>query len=423
MNEPALRDYFVHPASAPDTVALAGAGEPAYQQGRWTAAQLGALAARLAERGPRALERLGSDRLLAAWSRTVEELRDPRSAVRRRLDPALAASSRLSPRGLAAGLEAVLWGVRGEAAAGLWSAAPTPGRGGLTVVVLASNLPALAVQPLVRALAGGRAVLLKSASAEPLFAPAWLAALAAHQPELADAVAAVTWRGGDAEVESAVFAAASQVVAYGDGSSVAAVARRAPGKTVGHGPRLSLALVGPGADLAATARGLARDIALFDQRGCLSPHAVFHTGDGVALADALAGALAELAHDWPPGPIEAAQAGAVQQLRAEAEMRGLHTPPLELAAGTVVVESRPELQPSPGLRTVRLHALPELEDVAARLEPWRGQIQGVAVAGAFPNGLRRVLHDLGVTRVAAAGELQRPEAGWSGADFAPGLSA
>ena len=59
-----------------------------------------------------------------------------------------------------------------------------------TWVILAGNLPALAVQPLLPALALRRPVLLKSPSAEPLFAPAFLEALTRREPRLAGAVAA-----------------------------------------------------------------------------------------------------------------------------------------------------------------------------------------------------------------------------------------
>ena len=98
------------------------------------------------------------------------------------------------------------------------------------LAVLASNLPALAVQPLLPALALRRPVLLKSPSSEPLFAPAFLAALTRREPRLAGAVAAATWPGGDAELEAPLLAAAGAVVAYGGAEALADLARRAAGK-------------------------------------------------------------------------------------------------------------------------------------------------------------------------------------------------
>src|SRR6185369_1071693 len=96
-------------------------------------------------------------------------------------------------------------GVRREPAAALM-AASRPGSRGPVLIVLASNLPGLAVQPLLPALALRRPVLLKSPSAEPLFAPTFLAALVRREPRLAGAVAAVAWPGGDPRLEAPVLA-------------------------------------------------------------------------------------------------------------------------------------------------------------------------------------------------------------------------
>jgi acyl-CoA reductase-like NAD-dependent aldehyde dehydrogenase len=284
---------------------------------------------------------------------------------------------------------------------------------GLVVVVLASNLPGLAVQPLLQALALRRPTLLKSPSAEPLFAPAFVAALTRREPALADAVAALTWPGGDEQLEAPLLAAADEVVAYGEAETLADLARRAPGKVRGHGPRASLAVVGPGAWIDEVARGLARDVALFDQRGCLSVQAIYATPEvALSLAPALARALGEIAVELPPGPLDPALAARVQQARAEAEMRGLEVHALPLRQGTVVVEREGTFQPTPGLRTVRVHPLADLERLPALLAPWSGRLQGVAVAGAVPDGLEAALAGLGASRFAPPGELQDADANW-----------
>ncbi|HEV7515901.1 MAG TPA: acyl-CoA reductase, partial [Thermoanaerobaculia bacterium] len=342
---------------------------------RWTPEALARIVAALADRGGEALAAVGEAALLAAWAETVEAFRAPASPERRALDPSLARLCRLSPEGLAAGLEAVLGGVREGPAAALFARARNArerARGaGPVLAVLAANLPALAVQPLLPALALGRPVFLKSPSAEPLFAPAFLAALSRREPRLGAALAAAAWPGGDPALEEPVLAAVGTVLAYGGQEALDDLERRAPGKVVRYGPQTSLAVVAADvadADLEAVARGLARDVALFDQRGCLSIAAVYLEGtpaDAEELAARLAAALAELARLWPPGPPEPGAAGAVQQLRLAAEMRGLslhlpHPPYLPLAAGTVIVEPEPAFHPSPGLRTVRVHPLADL---------------------------------------------------------------
>jgi len=463
-----------------------------------SADDLARCAERLAAARP-ALAAIPDERLLAAWNRTVEAFLDPRSPERRAIQGDLVRSTGLSPAGLEAGLESVLGGVRvgirgrpveelfAEARAlregeqgRIAGAAESPGAGaepgepegtetdstdGFALVVLASNLPALAVQPLVAALAARRPVLLKSPTAEPVFAAAFVRALAERLPALGGAVAAVTWPGGDAEREAPVLARATVVVAYGGDEALADLAARARTlrgdrgtRFVPYGPKTSLAVVGrdvpPGAPLDAVAAGLARDVALFDQRGCLSVAAVYVEEDGPAdppageapgtgsaptgvgehrrsraLADALARELRALARRWPPGPIGAAEAAAVQQMRAEAELRGLYRPPLALREGTVVVEPDSGFQATPGLRTVPIHPLPAPLDGACLTEiltPWRDRLQGVALAGFGGVGsgtraeaLTPALAALGVSRITPPGALQSPDARWHNGGVEP----
>lgn len=400
----------------------AGAAVPA----RWTPEALAEVMAAL-RRGAAALAEIPDSDLLDAWAGTVEDFLDPASPERRSLDPDLARLCRLSPEGLAAGLEAVLGGVRRGPAAALLAEArglglrcdPSP-----VFVALASNLPALAVQPLLPALALRRPVLLKSPSAEPRFAPAFLAALARREPRLAGALAAAAWPGGDRELEAPVLAAAGRVVAYGELEALNDLERRAPGRVVGYGPKTSLAVVGAevggGAALEEMTRGLARDIALFDQRGCLSIAAVWTAGDARALAERLAEELGELARRWPPGPAGVVELSGVQSMRLEAEMREVFQEQLEpLAAGTVIVDPAPAFRPSPGLRAVRVHPLPDLGRLPAILAPWRGRLQGAALAGADAEALAPRLAELGVSRFAAPGELQSPDALWHNGGIHP----
>ena len=287
------------------------------------------------------------------------------------------------------------------------------------LVVLAANLPALAVQPLLPALALRRPVLLKSPSAEPLFAPAFLAALARREPRLAGALAAATWPGGDPRLEAPVLAGVETVLAYGDAPALDDLERRAPGKVVGYGPRTSLAALSAGIDPQEAAAGLARDVALFDQRGCLSIAAVYTAGDAEALAACLEDALRDMARRWPPGPADAASLAAVQQMRLEAEMRGLRACRLPVGEGTVLVDPDPSFRPSPGLRAVRVHPLADLAALPGILAPWRGRLQGAALAGEEAWGLAGRLTELGVSRTAPPGELQTPDALWHNGGVSP----
>ena len=406
-----------------------------------SAAELSVLAERLNGPGARALSALSDGEILDAWEATVAAFLDPRSPERRALgsdpdgdpDGELIRSTRLSPEGLAAGLAAVLGGVRGESARRVFAEAArrrpeTVEAPGFALVVLASNLPALAVQPLLPALAARRPVLLKCPSAEPVFTPAFVRALVERLPALESAVAVAVWPGGDEAREAPLLERAGVVLAYGDAEAVASLARRtrSAGSTergarfVPYGPRTSLAVVGAEADPAAVAPGLARDIALFDQRGCLSIAAVYVEGgepEAERMAEALAEALRERAARWPPGPPLPSEAAAVRQLRALGEVSGRPVWSVgdSLAEGTVLLEPTPAFQPTPGLRTVRVHPVPDLGDLPEILAPWNGRLQGVALAGLSKEKagtLVPAFKRLGVSRVAPPGELQHPDTAW-----------
>lgn len=370
------------------------------------------LASELARHGS-ALRGLDRDRLLTAWDQTVESFRDPGSAERRRLADPLARATGLSPPGLDAALEAVLGGARREVAATTFAAAQDfsapldP-----ALVILSGNLPALVVQTLLPALALGRPALFKAPRQEPHFTAAFLASLIRRLPVLGQATASAVWQGGDPEIEAPLFERVGRILIYGDEAATADVARRAPGKTHVYGPKTSLAIIDEASPKEATIRGLGRDIALFDQRGCLSISAVFCTGDGRDLAQRLGRELARRARQWPPGRPALEAAATVRQWRETATLRGLFQADLDPAAGTVIVAPEATFLPSPGQRAVRVHPLQELADGLESLRPWRGKLQGAALAGPQAWALRHRLTELGLSRFAAVGELQSPTASW-----------
>src|SRR5690606_17223353 len=102
----------------------------------------------------------------------------------------------------------------------------------------------------------------------------------------------------------------------------------------------SVALIGEpatrGGELLRTARGVALDVALWDQLGCLSPIAAYVLGERRAaerFAEALAAALAALERRMPRGRVEPAAAAAIARERAEAEMRAAAGEPVVVHAG------------------------------------------------------------------------------------------
>lgn len=357
----------------------------------------------------RTLRATSDDQLLAAWNDTLAAFLDPGSPERRQLDSGLLQSTGLSPAGLDHGLRTIGTGMLGEPAAAELRRPHRQKEDGFSLVVLPAEPPGLILQSLLPALAARAPVLFKSSRAEPHFAPAFLTALGQRLPPLLDTYAVATWTGGDPEVEMPLHASARLVVVYGGDETVTALRTAAPGRIVTFGPKLSVGWVGTDADPEQAAGGMALDIATFDQRGCLSVQAVFVAPAAAsAFATELAGALAGLATELPPGRTDPAGRAGVRLAREDADLRGLTWHGNALDAGTVIADSDTGIIPSPGLRTVRIHpteGVPPLED-------WKGRLQGVAIAGNLPPAVRTAFLEAGVSRFAPAGELQTTGAAW-----------
>ncbi|MEO8275068.1 MAG: acyl-CoA reductase [Thermoanaerobaculia bacterium] len=413
----AIRDYSVPGGFEPRDEVRDNRLGGITSRGRFEPRELAAIAERLSLHGSRAIASVPRARRIDVWSEVIDTFLEPRTRERERVLMPLQQSSGLSAEGITEALFVVLGGAAaGPARALADRAMPAAAaeHSGCCGVVLPGNIPAIAVQSLLPALLLGRPVLFKNASAEPWFTPALIDALAAREPALALGFAAVTFPGDDEASFSAAFGGVERLLAYGSGPAVESQRERFGARLLAQGPKASVALVGTDVDLVGTARALARDIALFDQRGCLSVQAVFTDGDPGELADALAWALELESARLPAGPIDRALAAAVQQLRAEAALRqgARRVPVLDLVAGTVLIESELFFRPVPGLRTVRVHGVRELRQALTAFAPWSGRLQGAALSGSAALALAEDLRELGFSRLAPAGELQSVEAGW-----------
>ena len=294
------------------------------------------------------------------------------------------------------------------------AARPAPPGPALVAHVVASNVPALALPAIALGCLAGAAVLVKSGRDDPLSAPAFQRALAAVDPALAATIVAAYWPGGDPAREDAALGRAEVVAVTGSDATLAALAPRLGRRLIAHGPRWSVAVVGRAA--AAEVDAIALDVALHDQRGCLSPHAVYVTGDARGFAERLAAALDAVAVRLPPGPASVDARAAARLLAAEAEWAP-GAAVLCGAGGTVIYEEAPAFRPTAGLRTVRVHPLRDPRVLPELLPP--GRIECVGVAGVDPAPLVAVLRARGVARICPVGRMQRPPLSWPRGQHAP----
>ena len=289
----------------------------------------------------------------------------------------------------------------------------------LAVTVLAGNVFTASFRGIALPLLLGAPVLAKASSRDDLFPRIFRGALAVADELVAGAFGVVTFQGGNGALEDALCAQADVLAVYGGDTTVATWRARISGTTrfVAHGHGLGVAYI-PGHGVAsddeanAIAGLLALDVAAYDQRGCLSPHAIFIDSGGTVSARNFARRLAEtglarLARELPRGPLPT-EAGAAQlQWRGVATIRG------ELFEGDgygVSWEGDGSLRISPGYRNVAVHEVAGLEDLARRLAPLGAHLKVIGVAGdsAIRRHVAAALPRAVAPRVTSVGTMQTP---------------
>jgi hypothetical protein len=254
-------------------------------------------------------------------------------------------------------------------------------------VLLSGNVCVAALRAIVLGVAASERVSVRASRRDPALAEA----LCALRPELFELTSSLRPEPGD------------HLWCYGSDQTLATVCSELP-----HGVRLHLHGSGVGAVVVEPrlwterdARALALDTALFDRRGCLSPHVVCVQGGLDAargVAESVAGALAAVEQELPPGPSSALEMAQARRSRDAA------TYAFELFdAGTSWVSCGAELVLPPPGRI--LHVMPT-PDAARCLAPWSRWLTciatnqaelGAELTRAFPGA-----------RGSALGEMQCP---------------
>jgi acyl-CoA reductase-like NAD-dependent aldehyde dehydrogenase len=381
----------------------------------------------------RALAERPVDEILAVLDRVAARWLDHASQIRWEAQERLAAGTGLAPAMLRRGLDDMIRRMQGigalldqdlgtrEALDGFfWRSGGVLSRAwgpGLLVCVFSGNVPGIPAFDMALGLALKSAVLVRPAAAEPVFAELFARSVAAADEGLGRCLAVARW----GYEETWPYERAGAVLAYGSDQSVAAIGQRVPSgvRFIGHGHKISFAVVAREAADAATARRLAYDVAMYDQQGCVSPHMAFvERGGALSPADfarACGAALAALHGEMPRAKLAPEEAMALRTVRDEAEFAAdaLYASEGDLAWAVVHSET-PAFLPSPLNRLLRTFAVADLSEVAGIVAPFATYLQTVAVAA--PAGRRAALAEalgrLGASRVCAIGRAQEPGPLW-----------
>jgi len=249
-------------------------------------------------------------------------------------------------------------------------------------------------------------------------------------PKLGACLEIAEWRGGNAELEAALFAEANCVTATGSDEMLTAVRQRLPVSTrfLSYGHRVSFGFVARGVlgghHLRRVAASAAVDVVAWNQLGCLSPHVIYVQSSGETLpekfAELLADELEQREQTEPRGELAAEHAAVIASRRGIYEVRAAHSPDTRMwlsqnsTAWTVIFEADPRFQKSCLNRFVYVKAVEGVSEMLHHAEAVRGKVSTVGMAA--PEGqaeeLAMQLANWGVTRVCPLGQMQNPPLTW-----------
>jgi len=292
--------------------------------------------------------------------------------------------------------------------------------------IWAGNVPGLPLWSLVSGLLVKAGNIGKVPSAEPCFA-GWFAELFAEvEPDLADCLAVVWWRGGDVEPETALLQHANLALGFGSNESLAAIQSRTPITTrfLAYGHKVSFGIVSAAildpAKVAAVARLAAYDVVRYDQQGCFAPHVFFVERGGAVspehFAHYVAQALAAFEQKFPRRPLTLSDTNSIAAWRNAEELTNgsqvIGDPDGKWSVAFQAADG--DFGPSALNRTIRIVEVDTVSSVPARMASYRALLQTAGIA-ARPKelfSLATALGEIGVTRICALGDMTAPEAGW-----------
>lgn len=383
-----------------------------------------ALAGSVANTAP-ALRALGPERVARSLGAAARRLADPRDPLGNTLRTLLPDTSGLSPAMIEWALETAVAPFTPETAAELASRVRqgvdarmriVPAR--LTVVVLAGNVFTAALRAIALPLLAGSPVVAKASSHDDVFPRLFRQVVKEVDLGLSPCLDVLSFPGGAVDLEDALFSEADAVSVYGSDATLAQIRARLPMTTrfLPHGHGLGAIFVpkevlGSASSARQAARGAALDVAAYDQRGCLSPHAMWIERGGEVNGEAFAALLAEeleiLARTLPRGALPTEVAAQQLQWRGVAAARGLL---FEGDGYAVSYERSAAMRMSPGYRNVLVLDCEGPSDFARRVAPLGIHLKAIGVAGSFEarRSLSEVLPPPLCPRIGEVGAMQSP---------------
>ena len=300
----------------------------------------------------------------------------------------------------------------------------------LILTVGSGTVPGVTATALIRALLVGSPTLVKPGAGDRALPELWARGISEVDPELGSAAAVRYWPGADdPELLRAALEEADAVVVYGSDRTVRAIREALSEETrlIAYPHRIGLAAIGRDLLDSERARRLAHELAMavatFDQRGCVSPHAVYVEEGGETtpeeFAELVAEGLSALHGEYPPGEPDEDEAAQAGQWRGAQEMRAAADPRVRYLSRSgedwaVVYDPGAGFAPSCLRRSLWVRSLEDLDRLPDRLRPAGRFLQtlGLETERTDRATLERALRETGVTRICPVAEIPWPRAWW-----------
>lgn len=371
--------------------------------------------------------------ILKVLQRVTDRWLDTSDPIRQKAEAQMAESTGLAPLMIRRGLNDMIRRITGigdvldadlgtrEALDGFfWRAPGVCSRvwgPGLLTCVFSGNVPGLPAFDIAMGLALKSAVLLRPPAEEPAFPGLFAQSIAEEDEVMGRCIGIARW-GHD---ETWPYERAGAVLVYGSDKTVSAISKLVPlgVRFLGHGHRISFAVIAREASDADTAARLAHDVTMYDQQGCVSPHMAFVERGGTLspaeFARAVGVELARLAVAMPRRKLTQAELFSARLARDEAEFAAdaSWSSPCDLSWAVVHMET-PKFTPSPLNRMLRTFAVDELAQVASLVAPFAQYLQTAGFAGPAERRIEEGerLGKIGVNRICPVGRVQEPSALW-----------
>ena len=378
-----------------------------------------------------ALRDLPANEISGAISKAAAQLASPSSEIGRRAREELPAAAGLHPAMVDWALRTTFEKFDQDSLDALYAEGvrqlKTPTYPEILGVVLSGNVFTASARAVLVPLLFGVPVFAKASSTENLFPTLLKSALESESELIGEAFGVATFSRDDTEVDSAFLKSVSALSVYGSDATIETIrAKLEPSQAIfEHGHGLGVAYLSASSVLASSisrlARNFAIDVAAYDQRGCLSPQAIYIEEDEHLKADDFAKALSEelaaLSVPLPRGNMPADVGAAQVQWRGIALTEGL------LFQGddfSVACPDQPNFRRSPGYRNVQVLRCKSPSAFVSSIEGFGNHLKRLGCGAAedraslealFPPALRPSICELG--------EMQTPKL----SDIADGVPA